>query len=161
MISLIDDFAARIQTERQLARFYLDPHPEDLNTAEVARLLGNRVLLFRDEADMKRLPSGLFFRDTYGIGSMLHKVLAVGPGTWVKQPMKHKRWRWIWITPDCERGDIVISDHWTSASEHPHWHPPRFLDDAGGRGRVIVDARFIWMKYNPQTKRTNERSKSP
>jgi co-chaperonin GroES (HSP10) len=109
--------------------------------------LGNRVLLLRLEEEEIVNSSGLVIPDTWKHGSVVHKVLSVGPGGWVWNVKKKKR---RWETPQVMPGDVVISTHFFSASEHPNWKEPVYLDYADGRGRVLVDSRFIQCKCSTQ-----------
>ena len=102
------------------------------------RPLGNRVMLERVETAVTR--SGFVLHDHWQFGSVIHTVLAVGPGGWVWNKKRTKR---HWITPTVQPGETVISFHGTRASEHPDWRQPVYLDHSDGRGRVIVDSRFI------------------
>lgn len=109
------------------------------------RILGCRVLLLRIEENITA--SGRFLLpDTYQHGSVMFRVLAVGPGEQVWN--KRKRIR-IWVPVEVNPGDCVISRHWTQSGEPrtQTWHVPHFLDDVSGRGRVIVDSRFCELKY--------------
>lgn len=107
------------------------------------RLLGCRVLLLRIEENMTH--SGRFLLpDTYQHGSVMFRVLAVGPGEFVNRGKKR-----VWIQPEVAPGHCVISRHWTQTNEPrtKTWHAPVFLDDQGGSGRVIVDTRFCECKW--------------
>lgn len=134
------------------ARFYVNrvDRESDLDSEPVARLTGNRVLLFRENIDLTQLPSGLYARDLYAHGSRLYKVIAVGPGTWTRHYNRRNKFKWLWVEPDVKIGDIVVSNHWTDAAAQPAWFQPQNLDDSGGSGRVIVDARFILVKFTPK-----------
>jgi co-chaperonin GroES (HSP10) len=102
------------------------------------RILGCRVLLVRIEENWTH--SGRFLLpDTYQHGSVQFRVLAVGPGEWVKIGKKR-----IWIPVEVAPGDCVISRHWVQAQDprNATWHQPQFLDNVDGSGRVIVDTRF-------------------
>lgn len=113
------------------------------------RILGCRVLLVRIEENITH--SGRFvLPDTYKHGSVMFRVLAVGPGEFVKQGKKR-----LWIQPEVTPGDCVVSRHWTQSNEPrtETWHAPQYLDDCGGAGRVIVDVRFCeisWPATNKQ-----------
>ena len=131
------------------SRFYIDPSAI-LNGDEspVGRLLGNRVLLRRAESEMVQSDGGIWLRDHYKHGSPIFKVLAIGPGGYVKQFNKRGKFRLVWIEPQVFPGDMVLSYHWTAASEHPDWIQPQYLDDAGGAGRVVLDARHIVLRWS-------------
>lgn len=100
------------------------------------RLLGNRVLLLRIEVEDQK-SGGIHLADTYKKGSVIFRVLAVGPGRWIKKGRKY-----VWISPEVKPGDVVGSHHATDATLHPDWHIPHCLDTADGRGRVALDSRF-------------------
>jgi hypothetical protein len=123
------------------SRFYVDrPAPgQDLSKIPIGRLLGCRVLL--DRIDQERTKIGRFFMaDTYQHGSCTFKVLAAGPGEWVRGQKKGSS---IWIEPEVKPGDICLSYHFFRSNEHPGWHQPQWLDDSAGRGRVSLDCRFV------------------
>jgi co-chaperonin GroES (HSP10) len=102
-------------------------------------LLGNRVLLERIELEDTLSPGGLFYADPWKKGNHIYKVLDVGPGRWLRHPKKNKK---VFIQPEVSIGEQVLSSHWFTASEHPTWHQPEYLDYCDGRGRVALDARF-------------------
>lgn len=134
-------------------RFYMR-HPGttgfDQPNEPVGRLLGNRVLLLRvlkgdrQGQEVSKIP-GFVMPDLYMKGYNAFMVLAVGPGEWVKR--KKKR---VWIQPQVEPKEYTISNHWSQAADHPTWHQPEYLDEVDGRGRVIVDARFLEISWKPQ-----------
>lgn len=126
------------------ARFYVErPGPDaDLSQQRIGQLLGNTVLLDRIGNEQNRIGS-FWMVDSYQLGSILFKVLAVGPGGKVKHFFKPKKFKWNFLQPECAPGDVVVSRHFDNASQHPTWVQPRYLDTADGRGRVILDARFI------------------
>jgi co-chaperonin GroES (HSP10) len=134
------------------SRFYVNipsEQGEDLSKEPVARLLGCRVLLLRaikgdrQGQAISSIP-GFILPDTYQHGYNTFTCLAVGPGEWVK--CKKKR---LWIEPEVRPGDYCVSQHWTQTTMHPHWHPPVYLDEVDGRGRVILDCRFVEFVFNP------------
>ena len=108
------------------------------------KLLGNRIMIERVEESFSA--SGFELVDPYNRGQIIFNVLAVGPGRWLRHPKKQKS---VFIKPECEVGQQVLSDHWFSAAVHPTWHQPEFLDHTDGRGRVILDARFCLAAWWP------------
>jgi co-chaperonin GroES (HSP10) len=97
-------------------------------------------MLRRIEYEDTRTDFGFFLADPFKRGNLVFEVLAIGPGRTLKHPFKNKS---VFIKPEVAPGDKVISRHWFTASEHPSWHKPEHLDGVDGRGRVILDARFI------------------
>ena len=120
-----------------------------MNSVLPIRILGNRVLLQRIEDGLSK--GGIVAPDFWKHGSTMHKVLAVGPGGWAWNRKKNKR---HWECPPVQPGDTVLSFHATRASEHPNWKEPVYLDHADGRGRVVVDSRFIELAFNQQETHT-------
>lgn len=132
----------------QRARFYLHPPHAGVQPADapIARLLGNRVLLLRvilGENGLSRTNSGLFIANTYQRDITTFKVLALGPGRWIKRGKRS-----VWIEPQCQQNDFCLSDHWTKSPLFPSYHQPHWLDSTNGEGRVILDARFIISVWN-------------
>lgn len=117
---------------------------------------GNHVLLSRIEATEHEIemPDGtkkfLALHRTYATGgnaSVIFRVLAVGPGGYVKGPRKLGGWQWVWCQPEVEPGDLCVSFHFYQQEEGgPQCH---FLDNVDGTGRCIVDCRVILIKWKP------------
>lgn len=106
------------------------------------RLLGNRVLLERIEDNYST--GGFLLPDVFKAGSVIFKVLDVGLGKWPK----------FHISPEVEIGDYCMCRAWQDASLHPEWHQPVYIDHADGRGRCIVDARFLLLRWKPNYEST-------
>jgi hypothetical protein len=112
---------------------------QPLSEIPVARLLGCRVLLDRLDQDNNKI-GHIFLADAYHHGSITFKCLATGPGEWVRGRKKGSR---VWIEPEHKPGDICFCHAFFRAGDHPEYHQPVWLDDAGGRGRVCLDCRFV------------------
>lgn len=110
------------------------------------KLLGNRVILRRVEESVSF--SGFILADPFHHGQIVFEVVAVGPGRWVSNPRTKKS---VFIVPEVQPGDQVVSLHWFQTTEHPDWHKPEYLDNVDGSGRIALDARFCLLQF-PQPK---------
>lgn len=113
---------------------------------EVLKLIGNRVMLARME-DSLVSQGGVWLPDRKETG-VIHRCIGVGPGEWILCGKEGKR-KWKFIQPEIAWGEMCVSYHFFRSSETPKWHQPVYLDHADGRGRVILDARFVELTWTP------------
>ena len=98
--------------------------------------------------DVQTSAGGIVAPNTYGKQNNYFWVLATGPGRYVKIGKNR-----VWISPECQRGDKVISRHW--AREAPAgWHKTEHVEKEDQRSGVLVDARFIECVIGAEEKQT-------
>lgn len=100
------------------------------------KLLGNSVLLEPiDAGEQLSSASNLVLVNHHKRANLKFKVVAVGPGAFVKRRKKR-----VWLQPEVEPGDRVLCNAELDPAIVKH-----SLDD--GTGRVLVDAAGILMKW--------------
>ena len=99
----------------------------------ILKLVGNSVMV-EPLPDLQFSPSGLALPNHWKKPNLKYRVLAVGPGAWVKR--KKKR---VFLSPEVAVGDGVLTRAWIDGGiKH---------DFEDGSHRLIIDAADILASF--------------
>lgn len=105
----------------------------------MTQLLGNRVMLIPFDLSLQKSASGIFIPDTCKRPNFFFRVVAVGPGEWIRRKGKPNKW----LSPEVHLHDRVVSRHWQNDMAERGWHATQYDQRQDSTAWVIIDARHI------------------